>query len=189
MFSEEYEDLKWLGLDDNKKNLVKLSNKNKSLKHIGEYDKVSMRLNNKSQYKDKTYKVTVKSIKSDESGFRIGVFNSGGPGSDIYYESSILTEYNPFILENGHAIKPFPRKLRADDSLTIIDRCVKTAEGNEKLHFLSIIFNNENEPLFNTFYQAKRRKQLWLILAPGTEVEVDVKSKIYTISLHFQNNL
>ena len=116
---------------------------------------------------DKTYKVTATRI-SDYTTLEIGVCIKQRWGETIYYDDcngSIYDENDYDFLRSRTTINLKDTKyqninrLNPEDptlTLTIRDRCVGKSNDTSKIYSLSIE-SDDNEQLFNTFYQDEKR--------------------------------
>ena len=63
--------------------------------------------------------------------------------------------------------------LKNDDCVEIEDKCVSKLKNGLTLH--SLIFWKNGDEIYKTMYQQVNRKQFWLMMGKGLELEVEVK--------------
>ena len=176
------EELEWEFQDENCRENVKLSDKNKTINHIGinSFRESHIKLKNKSGNKDKKYKVTVDLHMAKYTDIQIyrrpdlwiGVCNAEWK-NHIYLDyvwGSVVDNNNK--MTKKRAI--YSNKIQ--DSITIIDRCIRKSKDATRLYSLSIESNNDG-PIFNSIYQDEERKQLMLYTNVNMEFNVEVIGK------------
>ena len=163
------EDLEWEFGRESDRDELEFSNRNKTVKNVGEYG-ASIKLKNKTINNDREYNITIKSEIKDDDLLAIGVCDCENWDKQIDYYHG---EGN--IIDNGENVKKLEKKLKRGYSLKIKDTFYGKI-NDKKVFKVSIHINQEK--LFATFYCAEERKTLRLGIGSKIQLEVNVKGKI-----------
>ena len=182
------EGLEWdLGEDNENIDLLEISNQGKTIRNISEYS-ARIKLKNTNKYTTQKYKVTLKTLGADTqnvlrikqgprcnrfSQLEIGLWDKNYK-KKIYYRQTYgdvvgIHDYNNLIRE-------LTNKLDITDYLMIEEKCVE--KRNNGLHLYSVSIWINEVLLHTTIYAEEQRKQLYLDVGIGVELEVEVAGKI-----------
>ena len=168
------EHLEWEFRDDDRRQLVDISNCGKTIKKKSEraFDKACMRLNNEINI-DLKYEINicVKSELQNDAEIVIGLVNS-----ENWYESICYYHHDGRFCDNGQVIKKVNKKVKKGSIIKIETDIVKKTNDNKKIFKVTFTINDEDSCVM--YYQDVIQKRPFLSLEDVVEVDVEVISKI-----------